>query len=102
MNYDKVIEAMARAIRDDDKCGLGGPNGIVFCNDPVLDKRDAFEDCVCISGAQAALQAVTDAGCAVVPLQPTEAQVDAFIERTVWDYDGSIRDGYKAMLEAAK
>jgi len=49
-----------------------------------------------------ALKALSDAGYAVVPKVPTEKQVDAFSEATGFDYDGSIRDGYTAMIAAGE
>lgn len=52
------------------------------------------------SMAQAALSAIEEAGMVVVPAEPTGAMVEAFAKETGFDFDGSIADGYRAMLAA--
>lgn len=51
-------------------------------------------------------QPVVDDGCVLVPIEPTEAMLEAFMGRAVkygWELEvDSPRDGYKALLSAAK
>ncbi|MEM9085346.1 MAG: hypothetical protein AAGB23_05435 [Pseudomonadota bacterium] len=87
MNREALIEAMARAL----KAGVVTPQH--------GDRIDA----------QAALQAITDAGYAVVPVEPTEAmtrQGMALALKTTLSGDYTWRDYaqdfYKAMIEASQ
>lgn len=84
-----LIEAIARAVEE---CGPIG-----CCN---IDERNAAEI------AQAALTAITEAGYAVVPIEPTEAMLEAardvpFIAMGNGEYLEPDRiDIYRAMIAA--
>jgi hypothetical protein len=88
---NKLIEAMARGIAREDE---SDPDAVcLLTGEP---QHRSWEWC-----AQAALQAITDAGYAVVPVEPTEAMIEVAIRRCVSGDElyGSI---YKAMIEASQ
>lgn len=81
MNRDELIEAMTRALM----AGLVEPKH--------GDRIDA----------QAALQAIEDAGFAVVPVEPTEAMITAGAKPVPVLADNFIaKQVYKAMIEASQ
>ena len=72
------------------------------------DDADAHIKAVWRDKALGHITAITEAGCAVVPVEPSEAMQDAMLEAVkdgiAVDDDAhrSIRHGYRAMLAAAR
>ena len=105
MTRDELIEAIARAIRDDGGCGFTIDGGTTFCDDPRAPDDLRQNECGCKSQARAALSAI-EAVAAVVPKEPTPEIRDAYGEETVEFEDGYAtfdldRESYVAMLKAS-
>ena len=80
MNRDKVIEVIAKAV----ETSLG--NARILAEHQAQNEPEAYT----------AIQALTDAGYAIVPVEPTEAMLEGGGAK-------NLRRGiYKAMIEAGK
>jgi len=98
----QLIEAMARAV-----AGHYGPSyddsPDVFKTIHKYTNTDTKEDHR--DAAQAALQAITDAGFAVAPLEPTNNMTQAAYDQEteqIQDYFEQYEAVYKAMIQAAQ